>query len=427
MYYGTPVLRLNTLLIIQYHVCSYKLNKHFSLPFSFVFAMLVSSPKKVPSSLLECIDRKTGSVSQQKLREYCDGVDKTLTELMFADDVESAVLPPPAKKTRNKKGISACFYDDVSGTYLPLPPKQSTWYRLYVSRDPGTMTTSFLKKFRRRFRLPYQEYLNLVNNARNGNWFPAWSRDGTTDAYGQPSSPLEIMLLGALRYLGRGWTFDNLEEATAISEETHRRFFKDFIKVGSTILFDHYVHMPKTQADAEHHMYEFNLAGCHGAVGSMDATHVILEKCANRLHNAHLGYKKDDTARTYNLTVNHCRRILSTTTGHPACWNDQTLVLFNLFARGIFEGKVLQDVKFELKERGTGDNIISVKYRGAWLLVDNGYLRWSTTVPPTKVTADCKEIRWSQWLESLCKDVECTFGILKGRWRILKTGIRLHS
>ena len=37
------------------------------------------------------------------------------------------------------------------------------------------------------------------------------------------------------------------------------------------------------------------------------------------------------------------------------------------------------------------------------------------------------EIRWSEWLESMRKDVECTFGILKGRWRVLKTGIRLHS
>ena len=34
------------------------------------------------------------------------------------------------------------------------------------------------------------------------------------------------------------------------------------------------------------------------------------------------------------------------------------------------------------------------------------------------------EICWSKLLESMRKDVECTFGILKGRWRILKSGIR---
>jgi hypothetical protein len=25
------------------------------------------------------------------------------------------------------------------------------------------------------------------------------------------------------------------------------------------------------------------------------------------------------------------------------------------------------------------------------------------------------------------KDVECTFGILKGRWQILKAGVRIHG
>ena len=59
--------------------------------------------------------------------------------------------------------------------------------------------------------------------------------------------------------------------------------------------------------------------------------------------------------------------------------------------------------------------------------MDNGYHNWSTTVPPFKATTSRKEIRFSEWLESMRKDVECTFGILKGRWRILKTGIRVHG
>jgi hypothetical protein len=44
-----------------------------------------------------------------------------------------------------------------------------------------------------------------------------------------------------------------------------------------------------------------------------------------------------------------------------------------------------------------------------------------------KDTCNRSELRFSQWLEALRKDVECTFGILKGRWRILKTGIHVHN
>ena len=65
--------------------------------------------------------------------------------------------------------------------------------------------------------------------------------------------------------------------------------------------------------------------------------------------------------------------------------------------------------------------------KGAYVIVDNGYLNWPTTVPPIKESCNRSEIRFSRWLESLRKDVECTFGILKGRWRVLKSGIRVHN
>ena len=60
-------------------------------------------------------------------------------------------------------------------------------------------------------------------------------------------------------------------------------------------------------------------------------------------------------------------------------------------------------------------------------MVDNGYLSWSCTIPPYKDGVSYKHIRFSEWLESMRKDVECTFGILKGRFSVLRTGLRLQD
>jgi hypothetical protein len=133
------------------------------------------------------------------------------------------------------------------------------------------------------------------------------------------------------------------------------------------------------------------------------------------------------TARTYNIVVNHRHCILSTTHGHPpARWNDKTLVHYDKFATGLRRNELLQDVVFVLHEYNADGTIKEVTYKGAWIMVDNGYLRWSCTVPPHKHTVHQSEIHcWSRWLEAMQKDVECTFGILKGRWQVLKSGIRL--
>jgi len=331
---------------------------------------------------------------------------------------------PHKKRTRRCKADKLEMFD-ASGNRVRADPRFSPWYVLYVTPTPGNLRKKkFQVKFRRRFRIPYDNYLELLEDLKQSGEFQRWL---SQDAVGKPSSPLSLMLLGALRYLGRGWTFDDLEEATLVSEETHRQFFHRFLDYSSTVLFKRYVISPAMSSDAAGHMHEMKLAGMHGSCGSTDGVHVTMEKCSHRLKQQHLGPKLSQTARSYNVTVNHRRRILSTTPGHPSRWNDKTLVLFDEFVKGIHDGKILDDVTFELLEHGTNNESVTVTYRGAWLMVDNGYLRWSTTVPPLKNTVNYSEIRWSEWVESLRKDVECTFGILKGRWRILKTGIRIHG
>ena len=60
---------------------------------------------------------------------------------------------------------------------------------------------------------------------------------------------------------------------------------------------------------------------------------------------------------------------------------------------------------FELLER-RGNKIVKFKYRGVWIIVDNGYHNWYVTVTPFTNYEFQHEICWSEWMESMQKDVK---------------------
>lgn len=332
------------------------------------------------------------------------------------------------QRTRATPQGSATVFvrDRESGAIIRMTAMMSPWYISYVE-SPRLSDSRWATKFRRRFRLSYHGYrevLRLVISNEGEEFFGRWTRQHHNT---RSQSPIELLVLGALRYLGRGWTFDDLEEATGISEEVHRVFFHKFISFGKDVLFPLHVSLPSLSAEARSAEYES--AGMLGCIGSMDATHVLCERIPYDQAQEHKGFKLTGTARTYNIVVNNRRRILSTTRGHPSRWNDKTLVKFDELAMSLRHGtcEQLDSHAFDLLERKEDGTITTCPYRGAWIIVDNGYLNWSCTVPPMKTTEKTVELRFSQWLESLRKDVECTFGILKGRFRVLKAGVRLHG
>ena len=85
----------------------------------------------------------------------------------------------------------------------------------------------------------------------------------------------------------------------------------------------------------------YRIAGFPGCIGSTDAPHIPLEKVSFTIRQGHLGYKMSATTHTYNLTVNHKRQILHSTTGHPGRWNDKSVVRHDDFMdqlrRGSFD------------------------------------------------------------------------------------------
>ncbi len=141
------------------------------------------------------------------------------------------------------------------------------------------------------------------------------------------------------------------------------------------------------------------------------------------MRQAHLDHKSIVTLRKYNLTCNHRRKILHTTEGHPARWNDKTLIRSDNF---------MSELHVQVKDMTRNDKwrqqwgqdtqaqrcLCNCWQRGSWVVNDSAAI---------EIILQPIQVKVLQWLESMRKDVECTFEILKGRWRILKSGIRLYN
>jgi hypothetical protein len=122
--------------------------------------------------------------------------------------------PKKQRAKRKHKALVPYYFDDY-GTKVFLRPRQTAWYMMYV-KSPSLDNDKFNKKFRRRFRMSYDMLHNLLEKVQGDETFKRW-HPKARDCFGTRASPIELLLLGALRYLGRGLTFNDLEEYTAIN------------------------------------------------------------------------------------------------------------------------------------------------------------------------------------------------------------------
>ena len=162
--------------------------------------------------------------------------------------------------------------------------------------------------------------------------------------------------------------------------------------------------------------------GFPGAVGSTDCVRVFWDRCPYNQRHLYIG-KEGRPTLSYSVVVDHDRRIRSVTVGHPGARNDKTVSQFDKMLQHIRSGQLYADKQFHLY----GDDGRPVTWKGYYLLCDGGYHRWRCMQCPNKYPAGQYEHSWSKRLESVRKDVECTFGILKTRFRILKNTIRLQT
>ena len=143
--------------------------------------------------------------------------DSDNSPVVDGEEEQSSTSNSNVRKKRRPKRTA--MWTDQDGSRRPILPRQTFWYSVYVSA-PDLENPQFHQLFRLRFRLPYAQFRQLNDRLETEASFLRW-HDGKINPWSRvQSTPISLLLLTSLHYLGRGWTFDDLSENTSISEET---------------------------------------------------------------------------------------------------------------------------------------------------------------------------------------------------------------
>ena len=290
-----------------------------------------------------------------------------------------------------------------------------------INNPDTSIRTSFAGKlFRNRFRVPLSLFNKLCDIFKQRDWL----QKAEVDCFGRPSVPFELKLLAALRFIGRGECFDTIQELTGdlVSAEVIRKFIIEWAEK-MALLKPEYITVPNPDDNSEvtEATEMYNKLGFPGCIGSTDCVNIPLGCCPFSLKNIHTG-KDGYPTLGFNCTVNHYRRFLHIAPGCPGSFNDIAKSRFDNFMNEIADGKYNA---FRFKVRNSSGEWEELE--GVYLIVDGGYKRWKFLQCPLKHSHLKKECLHSRWLESVRKDVECAFGILKIRFRCLKIPSRFHD
>jgi hypothetical protein len=148
--------------------------------------------------------------------------------------------------------------------------RDSIWYR-FCQRDLPDLNSRDGKTFRLRFTVPYSLLKQILTFAEC--WFP----QRAYDACGKETTPVFLKLLGTLRMLGKGCTWDLLYELSGVSAEVHRKWTLAFLDKFSKELYPVYVHGPRNNEELNQITSLYAAWGFPGCVGSTDSVHIRWE------------------------------------------------------------------------------------------------------------------------------------------------------
>ena len=227
----------------------------------------------------------------------------------------------------------------------------------------------------------------------------------------------EISVMSALFTLGNGALFRSLQAQTNISISECRKFFLRFIDA-MVDMKDDFIYLPRNVGEMNRLERDYREVGLPGACGSVDVVHIKWGCCPTGDINRAKG-KEGYPTFAYQCITNFNRQIIGIYGPTFGSHNDKDIVKTDPNVKKVGQGFMSRCYWQYYDEDGTVRTS-----KGMFLFYDNGYLTWLTTIcPHAHFDSTTMEVFFSTNLESVRKDVECTFGILKKCWRVFNNEI----
>ncbi len=343
-----------------------------------------------------------------------------------ADDIDSTHPTQQLLKKKKRRAHACRSYHYKISQY-----KTSPYYMNYLSNDivqiPGTNDDTVRNQtkrlslnpksiFRSWFKMPLCKVENLAAHLVADEIIHL-THHCRTEANLQIKS--ELLVMGALAILsGSVNGFRKLPLVTHICPTEHSKFFLKFVKY----LFDKradYIYLPRDDLELRAVMKRYEEMGIPGAMGSVDVVHVKWSNCPAGDFNRAKG-KQSYPSLAFECISDFDRRICHVHGPQFGTRNDKHIVKMDIGVAAI--EKNYSHVPWSyFDECG-----VIHEEKGAFLICDNGYLHWPTLICPFMRSEGSSPLEscFSANIESVRKDVECCFGILKGRWKSLDSGFK---
>lgn len=239
---------------------------------------------------------------------------------------------------------------------------QTVWGRLL--KDPTVCQAESLagQKFRRRFRVPYPLFTELL--------VPICKTAKVFNQERESYILTEFKVLLALRILGRGACADDIQELIEIGESTVLNIFHQFCERFCKNFYELYVKFPVGDKLKET-MAVYERLGIPGAMGSIDATHVKWDKCPDTWRPFCKG-KEGFPSLAFMVCVDHSRTIQHCSRYFFGACNDKQILANDTLSKSLAQGSA-RNIEFSIFD---GDGKV-LKCKGAFLISDGGMLKVS--------------------------------------------------